>query len=234
MTPQGPSLVKYSTSGMLKSIHPKGWTGRNLDFRTDSRSKFYTGLLHDVECVWDWEEDFAYERNSLFREILLEPLARLLEALPRPDVNILPRTLLGIDEAGNLLNERLDGSLRTFLNTAIRRALYSLKAYRIWAVFLSTNGRMETFSTSQANVPSSRLESGQLNRITPYVSLELHVEERHRRMANPSAKFEPMSQYATIKHTTGFRRPLWRLYSTKSYTELSELILTKLLGGGNV
>ena len=78
-------------------------------------------------------------------------------------------------------------------------------------------------------LPSASLDRGQLVRIVPYMSLELHVEERCRWMARESEKPKPGSRYATNGHTTELERPLWRLYTTKSYTELTEFVLTILL-----
>ena len=40
-----------------------------------------------------------------------------------------------------------------------------------------------------------------------------------------------MKQFATIKHMTMFGRPLWQLYSDRSYDDLNEFALLKLQGG---
>ena len=220
------------------------------DFRPQARIQFCKDWLNDANQyftlisrdfapsdesgVWDWEENFDYERNPVFQAIVLKPLATLLTSLPSPEDDLLPQILLGIDEAGNLLNMELDGSLQNLRITAIRRAFRALRTYRIWAVFLSTNGRMEMFTTSRASDSSSRVESGRFIRISPVVAFELHVEERRRRMADWSEQFKPMTDYTTVEHKTGFGRPLWRLYSARSYTSLLDFVQTKLLGGGNI
>ena len=134
-----------------------------------------------------------------------------------PRADHIPGLILAIDEAGNLLDRSDDPRERTMRITAFRRVFRSLRDYPVWALFLSTNGRTESFTTSRHYDQSNRISKGKLVRMEPFISLELNLEERRRRVSGGlSERFKPMKLYTSSDHMTGFGRPLWRLKNPRT------------------
>ena len=115
--------------------------------------------------------------------------------------------------------------------SSLKCVLQSLFNLPIWTVFLSTDSKIEQFIVPANLDGSARIVKGILERVPPFIALDTNIEAKRHYREDPQEIKKPMKQFATIKHMTMFGRPLWQLYSDRSYKDLNEFALLKLQGG---
>ncbi|KAF8535758.1 hypothetical protein BDD12DRAFT_891842 [Trichophaea hybrida] len=214
---------------------------QDVDYRYEPRQKFCGTIVANAENIrqsllqlnFDWKKNYNYESSLEIRKYLHLPLQKLIARLPKR-VDGLPMILVAFDEAANLYPDGLELKKQQTYQThnAINRVLRSIICQPLWVVYMSTQTRIDLFVARQNENSSARVQYGPLQRLPPFMSFELHLEERKRCAERGSAELlKPISQYRTVDHMTGFGRPLWRIYAQRPYSALAEFAMFKLLRG---
>ncbi|KAF8533047.1 hypothetical protein BDD12DRAFT_529365 [Trichophaea hybrida] len=214
---------------------------QDVDYRNEPRQKFCETIVANAENIrqslhqlnFNWKKNYNYESSLEIRKYLHLPLQNLIAKLPKR-VDGLPMILVAFDEAANLYPDGLELKKQQTYQThnAINRVLRSIIHQPLWVVYMSTQTRIDLFVTRQNEDSSARVQYGPLQRLPPFMSFELHLEERKRCAERGSAELlKPISQYRTVDHMTGFGRPLWRIYAQRPYSALAEFAMFKLLRG---
>lgn len=159
-----------------------------------------------------------------------------------------PLLVFAIDEASNLLIPDGEEGMKTGLYVAMNRILSCLKGFPIWFFFLSTESKVESlvpanemsskgnfvdrsssrFFPRRSSKPSNK---GVLQRIPPYLALELDIGDRQKMHRNPEAHLETkLSDFGKPNYMALFGRPLWSAYTDRS-DEMYHVARQKLIGG---
>jgi hypothetical protein len=120
------------------------------------------------------------------------------------------------------------------LFVALRRVLGLLKSLPIWALLLDTASSLELLAPADENDGSSRVMTGGLQRVQPFLALDMDLELR-RCLQDPELKAKelrkPLSDYGTVAHMSRLGRPLWAIYRRFDNETVREYARMKILGG---
>ncbi|KAI9763099.1 MAG: hypothetical protein M1840_000911 [Geoglossum simile] len=176
---------------------------------------------------------------------LIEAAIQLERSLARftPSRKHDPSFVVVFDEVASLFGE---GKLHANRYIALNRVISCLKRRSMWFFMISTESNLELIHPPD-NVerdgnpmvdPSLRAvfdnpnEPATLKRFTPFIALQLDVEDR-RRMRDPGERCrelkKPLGDFSRQEHMATFGRPLWHAYTNPM--EMHEVAKAKLTGG---
>src|SRR5262249_42370027 len=140
-----------------------------------------------------------------------------------PQDVLIPKVILVFDEASEIPKD---------LYYAICRSLRDIHEFPIWAFFLSTQSQIDEIAPPKEHYRSNRINKGTLQRLEPFIRLQLDVEVCHRLAYESSRQTElakSLSSYATQEHMLMLGRPLWEIYKDKDWFIARQFALSKLL-----
>ena len=169
------------------------------------------------------------------RKYFLTPTKRLFAALPATTLPVTTKPAIRFWVFDEAVNIDKPGGLDDSANfTALGRDLLLFSKYSVWSMFLSTNSKVSRFAAGQQADASDRVTAGELRLFPPFFSFPIYVEWK-RRMENPrlrSIEFtKPMEEFESVDHMTLYGRPLCRVYTNQSASQLSDFARYKLLCG---
>jgi len=226
------SVAKRAQAIAKELISSPAWVGK---FDDDGPSKVHDELTmaHSEQCP-----------NPL--NGLLNAADNLMKNLQQCQEARNPDSLLVIvfDEASSLMRMQPLDEPHPGLYVALNRVISCLKKFRMWSFFLSTESLIGHLVPPKNAVrtgdylrdSSARISfqaDPELKRFTPFVALQLDVEDR-RRMQDPMLRKEellkPLKTFATPEHMALFGRPLWYAYTSRG-NDMMKLAKLKLIGG---
>jgi hypothetical protein len=184
------------------------------------------------------------ESNGLLMH-LLKAAAQLEESLKKFPCSQKhdPSFVVVFDEVASLFGE---GKLYANRYIALNRVISCLKRRSMWFFMISTETKLELIhppdnverdgnpmvDRSLRLVSDDSDEPATLKRFTPFVALQLDIEDR-RRMRDPEERCRELGKslgdFSRQEHMASFGRPLWHAYSNP--IEMHEVAIAKLTGG---